>query len=99
MFNSEESSPLTRDWLKFRNIDLEKMSSFMCISFTGTSPSGQAFLVLRALIICFTLSIETSRKLKEELFFDFILYYIEIWHSFTKIFFKRFSNLIIFFFN
>ena len=73
MFNSEESSPLTRDWLKFRNIDLENMSSFMCISFTGTSPSGQVFLVLRALIIYFTLSMETSRKLKDELFFDFIM--------------------------
>ena len=67
-FKQWGNSPLKRDWLKFWNINLEKMSSFIIISFTGTSPSGQAFLVLRVLIISFTLSIETGWKLTEEIF-------------------------------
>ena len=36
------------------------MSSIIFISFTGTSPFEQAFLVLRVLIMSFTLSIETG---------------------------------------
>ena len=67
-FKQWGNSPLTRDWLKFWNINLEKMSSFIFINFTGTSPSGQAFLLLRILIISFTLSIETGWKLTEEIF-------------------------------
>ena len=47
------------------------MSSFIFISFTGISPSGQTFLVLRVLIISFTFSIEIAWKMKEKEFFDF----------------------------
>ena len=49
------------------------MSSFSFIRFTGISPSGQAFLVLRVLVISFALSIETGWKPKEEIFYDFIM--------------------------
>ena len=59
--------------MKFWNVSLEKMSSFIYISFTGILPSGQAFLVLRVLIISFPLSIETGWKRKEEIFFDFTI--------------------------
>ena len=59
-FKQWGNSLLIRDWLKFWNINLENMSSFIFISLTGTSPSGQAFWVLRVLIISFTLSIETG---------------------------------------
>ena len=37
------------------------------------SLSGEAFLVLRVLIISFTLSVQTDWKLKEEMFFDFLI--------------------------
>ena len=67
-FKQWGNSPLTRDWLEFWNINLEKMSSFIFVSFTGISPSGEALLVLRVLIISFTLSIETGWKLTEEIF-------------------------------
>ena len=49
------------------------MPSFIFTSFTDISPSGQPFLILRLLIISFTLSIEAGWKLKEEIFFDFVM--------------------------
>ena len=49
------------------------MPSFIFTSFTDISPSGQAFLILRLLIISFTLSIEAGWKLKEEIFFDVVM--------------------------
>ena len=86
-------SPLTRDWLKFWNINLEKMPSFIFTSFTDISPSGQAFLILRLLIISFTLSIEAGWKLKEEIFFDFVMLLIFVilgWYWYlTDAFFYR----------
>ena len=39
-FKQWGESPLARDWLKFCNISLEKMSSFIFICFTGISPSS-----------------------------------------------------------
>ena len=57
-------------------MNLEKMSSFILISFTGTTPSGHSFLVLRVLITSFTLSTETGWKVNEGIFFNLIMYMI-----------------------
>ena len=57
-------------------MNLEKMSSFILISFTGITPSGHSFLVLRVLITSFTWSIETGWKVNEGIFFDLIMYMI-----------------------
>ena len=71
-FKQWGNSPLTRDWLRFWNINLEKMSSFIFISFTVISPSGQAFLELRVIYYIFHFVYWNKLETDRGNIFDFI---------------------------
>ena len=47
-FKQRGNSPLIRDWLKFWNSNLEKMTSFIFINVTGISLSRQAFFSIKS---------------------------------------------------